>query len=64
MPIKGSSQGFVYFNKQRKRWNAQYTEYNVKTGKIQKKTKSFKTEEEAKKYLATVMYQKRKSNLH
>lgn len=58
MPIKGSSQGFVYFNKQRKRWNAQYTEYNVKTGKIQKKTKSFKTEEEAKKYLATVMYQK------
>lgn len=58
MPTKGSSQGFVYFNKQRKRWNAQYSEYNVRTGKIQKKTKSFETSEEAKKYLATVMYQK------
>lgn len=58
MPIKGSSEGFVFFNKQRKRWNAQYTDYDVQTGKIQKKTKSFKTEEEANKYLATIMYQK------
>lgn len=58
MPSKGSSEGYVFFNKQRKRWNSQYSEYDVKTGKIQKKTKSFKTEEEAKKYLDTVMYQK------
>ena len=58
MPRKGSSEGFVYFNGQRKRWNAQYTEYNVQTGKRKKKTKSFKTEDEAKKYLSTIMYQK------
>lgn len=58
MPSKGSSEGYVYFNKQRKRWNAQYSEYNVQTGKVKIKTKSFKTEEEAKKYLDTIMYQK------
>lgn len=58
MPTKGSSEGFIYFNKQRKRWNAQYSEYNVTTGKLQKKTKSFKNEDEARKYLGTIMYQK------
>ncbi len=58
MPQKGSSEGYVFFNKQRKRWNAQYSEYNVETGEIKKKTKSFKTEDEAKKYLKTIMYQK------
>ena len=58
MSEKGTSEGYVYFNKQRKRWNAQYSEYNIETGKLQKKTKSFKTEDEAKKYLKTVMYQK------
>ncbi len=58
MPIKGSSEGYVYFNKQRKRWNAQYKEYNINTGEVKVKTKSFKTEEDAKKYLSTVMYQK------
>ena len=58
MPIKGSSEGYVFFNKQRKKWNAQYKEYDSKTGISKTRTKSFKTEEEAKKYLATVMYQK------
>lgn len=58
MPIKGSSEGYVFFNKQRKKWNAQYTEYDAKTGIAKKKTKSFKTKEEAKKYLGTVMYQR------
>ncbi len=58
MPIKGSSEGYVFFNKQRKRWNAQYREYDVNTGNLKLKTKSFKTEEEAKKYLSTVMYQR------
>ena len=57
MSEKGTSQGYVFYNKQRKRWNAQYAEYDT-TGKIQKKTKSFKTEDEAKKYLKTIMYQK------
>ena len=58
MPTKGTSEGCVYFNKQRKRWNAQYYEYNIHTDKSKKITKSFKTEEEAKKYLKTIMYQK------
>lgn len=58
MAERGSSEGYVFFNKQRKRWNAQYREYDIKTGKLQLKTKSFKTEEEANKYLATIMYQK------
>lgn len=58
MAVKGSSEGTIYFNKQRKKWNAQYKEYDAKTGTIKPKTKSFKTQEEAKKYLATVMYQK------
>lgn len=58
MPVKGSSEGYVFFNKQRKKWNAQYTEYDVKTGVSKLKTKSFKTEDEAKRYLGTIMYQK------
>ena len=58
MPKKGSGQGYVFFNKQRKRWNAQYQEYDATTGTSSPRTKSFKTEEEARKYLATIMYQK------
>ena len=58
MAEKGTGQGWVCFNKQRKRWNAQYMEYDIKTGTSKTKTKSFKTEEEAKKYLSTIMYQK------
>lgn len=48
MAEKGTGQGCVFFNKQRKRWNAQYKEYDTKTGITKPKTKSFKTEEEAK----------------
>ena len=58
MAIKGNGEGSIYFNKQRKKCNAQYKEYDVKTGNMKYKTKSFKTEEEAKKYLSTIMYQK------
>ena len=58
MAEKGTGQGCVFFNKQRKRWNAQYKEYDAKTGTTKPKTKSFKTEEEAKKYLDTIMYKK------
>lgn len=58
MAEKGTSEGYVFFNKQRKRWNAQYREYDIKTGKLKLKTKSFKTEEKAKKYLDSIMYQK------
>ena len=58
MRQKGSSTGYVFFNKQRNKWNAQYYEYNVKTGISKQKTKSFDAEEEANKYLSTIMYQK------
>lgn len=58
MRQKGNSTGYVFFNKQRNKWNAQYYEYNVKTGISKPKTKSFDSEEEANKYLSTIMYQK------
>ncbi len=58
MPTKGNQEGTIYFNKQRKKWNAQYKEYDIDTGKMKYKTKSFKTEDEAKKFLSTIMYQK------
>lgn len=58
MPEKGKGQGYVYFNKQRKKWNAQYMEYDIKTGISKPKTRSFNNEEEAKKYLKSIMYQK------
>ena len=58
MSSKGNGEGSIYYNKQRKKWNAQYKEYDTETGKMKYKTKSFKTENEAKKYLNTIMYQK------
>ena len=58
MPVKGNGEGSVYFNKQRKKWNAQYKEYDVKTGSMKLKTRSFKTEEEAERHLKSIMYQK------
>lgn len=58
MPVKGSSEGSIYFNKQRKNWTAQYYEYDINKDKIVRKTKSFKNQEEAKKFLNTIMYQK------
>lgn len=61
MPTRGNGEGSVYFNKQRKKWNAQYKEYDVNSGKMKSKTKSFKSEEEASKYLSTIMYQKQNS---
>ena len=58
MALRGSSEGSVYFNKQRKNWVTQYYDNDNTEGKIKRRTKSFKTEDEAKKYLATIMYQK------
>ena len=55
---KGSGEGSIYFNKQRKKWNAQYMDFDVEKADYRIKTKSFKTEEEAKKFLSTIMYQK------
>ena len=58
MSIKGNGEGSVYFNKQRKNWLAQYYEYDINKDKIVRRTKTFKIETEAKKYLDTIMYQK------
>ena len=58
MSVKGSGEGSIYYNKQRKNWLAQYYEYDIKKDKIVRKTKSFKSNEDAKKFLNTVMYQK------
>ena len=59
MPMKeGTGFGTVYYNKQRNRFSAQYMEYNPENDKYEKKTKSFKTEEEAQKFLSTIMYQR------
>jgi hypothetical protein len=56
MPKKSNSEGSVYYNKSRNRFTVQYYENDIKTGKRKRKTKDFKTEEEAKKYLQNIMY--------
>ena len=38
MSSKGNGEGSVYYNKQRKKWNAQYKEYDTETGKMKYKT--------------------------
>lgn len=58
MPKKGNSEGSIYFNKQRKNWMAQYYDFDVEKDKTIRKTKTFKTKEDAQKYLDTIMYQK------
>ena len=55
---EGSGFGTVYYNRQRNRFSAQYMEYNPSTDKYERKTKTFKTEDEAEKFLSTIMYQR------
>lgn len=55
---KGSNNGCVYFRKDRKKWQAQYYDYDPVTQERIKKTKSFDSEEKAKKYIQSIMYQK------
>ena len=50
--------GYITFRKERKRWSVRYPIYNPKTGKNIMKAKDFKTEDEAKKFLASINYQK------
>lgn len=50
--------GYVTFRNDRKKWNVRYPVYDAETGKNKIKSKDFKTEEEANKYLATVNYQR------
>ena len=42
-----NSEGSIFFNKQRKKWNAQYKAYDITTGKLKPKTKSFETRADA-----------------
>lgn len=53
-----NSEGYIYFNKQRKRWNACYPVFDKKKKKDMIKTKSFESEREAKQFLNTKMYQR------
>jgi len=55
---KGSSQGYIYYNKKRQTWQAEYIYYDPESGNRKTKSKTFKTPEEAKKYLATFNYQR------
>ena len=55
---KGKGEGSVFFRKDRKKWVAQYYDYDPLTQKRVQKTKSFDTEEKAKKYLQSIMFQK------
>lgn len=55
---KGSGIGSIYYNRQREKWNAQYSEYDAEKDEYVIKTKSFKTKEEAEKFQSTIMYQR------
>ena len=58
MPKKGESQGSVYYDKNKNRWIAQYYEFDFQKNKSVRRTKFLKTEEEAKRKLESIMYQK------
>ena len=59
MPKKsGSGAGSLYFDNTKKKWLVQRYVTDYKTGKSIRKTKIFSSEEEGKKYLSTLMYQK------
>ena len=50
--------GYITFRKDRKVWSVRYKEYDVEKAKNITRNKSFKTREEAQKFLNTIMYQK------
>lgn len=58
MANKGSSEGSIYYRKERDNWIAQYYDYDVMQDKSVRKSKSFGTKEEAQKFLDSIMYQK------
>ena len=58
MSKHSKSQGYITFRNDRKTWSVRYKEFNIEKGKNITKSKDFKTREEAKKYLDTIMYQK------
>ena len=59
MPKKqGTGTGSLYFDNTKKKWLVQRYVTDYETGKSIRKIKSFSSEEDAKKYLNTLMYQK------
>ena len=50
--------GSVYYNKERKNWLASFNIIDAETKKDRRVRKSFKTEEEARRYLKAIQYQK------
>lgn len=58
MPAKGSGEGSIFFRKDRKKWNAQYTEYDVMKDKYVTKNKIFAERKDAEKFLQMLNYRK------
>lgn len=55
---KKNTDGTIFFDKRDKCWRCQYKVIDIKTLQPKRKSKSFKTEEEAKDYLVALKYQK------
>lgn len=55
---KGNKQGSIFFDKNAKKWRAMYYVIDFETKEEKKITKSFISEQEAKNFLATKLYQK------
>ena len=58
MDYSGYGEGSIFFRNDRKKWIAQYMDYDVMKNKSVKRCKSFNTKEDAKKFLDTIMYQR------
>ena len=58
MKKQSKAVGYITFRKDRKTWSVRYKEFNAEKGKHTIKAKDFKTQEEAKRYLDTIMYQR------
>ena len=58
------SEGGIYFRKDRKKWEVRFLEFDPLTSKNKTKTKSFKTKDEAKKYLDTISKKEKTPNIH
>lgn len=55
---QGSGAGSLYFDKSKQKWIVQRYITDYETGNSKRKVKTFASQEEAQKYLATLMYQK------
>lgn len=55
---KGSNEGSTFYRKDRKKWVAQYYDYDPITQERIRKTKNFDSQQKAEEYLKCIMYQK------